>query len=556
MALVSLYCAVCGMPNSPQNRVCSRCAAPLPFSPSPQVGQARASSQARGGNMAPDTVLKQRYVIMERLGRGGMGAVYKAADTELGSAYRAVKEMRRAYSHPQDPPDGAADAFRREALMLADLRHQSLPRIYDHFQYQGSWYLVMDYIEGTNLEDYLKVKGGKLAVVEVLEIGILLCNVLEYLHTRQPPVIFRDLKPANIMRTRDGHIYLIDFGIARIFKSGQAKDTSVFVSYGYAAPEQYSGIQTTPLADIYGLGATLHQLISGDDPAKMPLPWAFKPLHLGDQFSAAGLGRLIMQMLEMEPGKRPSSVTKVKQELQRIAAGRSTVVIPAYNVPSNVRPPASAIAPHAPLGTVLCTYSGHTAHVLGLSWSTDGKWIASAGSDKTVQIWDTSSGKNVQTYRRHTFVVQAVAWSPDERYIASAGDDRTVQVWNANTGELVLAYQGHSGYVTMLAWSPDSSSIASASSDRTIQIWDAIKGRRRLTYRGHPGTLSAMAWSPDGANILSTSWVQERDKQGIPHHRTVIAVWSALTGEAYAFQTPQPLSVASINSLSWSPDGK
>ncbi|HET8844957.1 MAG TPA: serine/threonine-protein kinase, partial [Ktedonobacteraceae bacterium] len=255
MALVSLYCAVCGMQNSPQSRLCSRCAAPLPVSLSPPAGQG--GTMAQPVSMVPDTMLKQRYVILERLGRGGMGAVYKAADTELGSAFRAVKEMRRLYLHPQESPEEATEAFKREALMLADLRHQSLPRIYDHFHEQGHWYLVMDYIEGANLEDYLKAKGGRLSIAEVLEIGLQLCNVLEYLHTRQPAIIFRDLKPSNIMRTRDGHIYLIDFGIARIFKKGQAKDTSVFVSYGYAAPEQYSGLQTTPQADIYSLGATL-----------------------------------------------------------------------------------------------------------------------------------------------------------------------------------------------------------------------------------------------------------------------------------------------------------
>src|SRR5205085_2594150 len=108
----------------------------------------------------------------------------------------------------------------------------------------------------------------------VLEIGIQLCTVLDYLHTHQPPIIFRDLKPANIMRTADNHVYLIDFGIARHFKPGKAKDTIPLGSKGYAAPEQYGKAQSTPQSDIYGLGATLHQLLMGDDPSLTPFRFA------------------------------------------------------------------------------------------------------------------------------------------------------------------------------------------------------------------------------------------------------------------------------------------
>ena len=120
--------------------------------------------------------------------------------------------------------------------------------------------------------------GGKLPIEKVLNIGIQLCAVLDYLHTRQPPIIFRDLKPANVMLTADGHIFLIDFGIARHFKPGQAKDTSALGSSGYAAPEQYGKMQTTPRADLYALGATLHQMLTGNDPSDAP--FHFAPLQL------------------------------------------------------------------------------------------------------------------------------------------------------------------------------------------------------------------------------------------------------------------------------------
>jgi serine/threonine protein kinase len=560
------------------------------------------------GPTPSNTLLKQRYRIVERLGRGGMGSVYKATDTELGHALRAVKEMSQAYANQEDLPS-FSEAFKQEALLLATLQHHHLPRIYDHFHEQGRWYLVMDYIEGFNLDEYLRLKGGSLPLLEALGIGMQLCTVLDYLHTHTPPIIFRDLKPANVMRGRDGHIYLIDFGIARIFKSGQARDTSVFVSYGYAAPEQYGLVQTTPQADIYSLGATLHQLISGSDPGKMPLPWAFAPLRLSAAVSATGLNKLISSMLDVNPAQRPSSAAWVKQELQRIAMGRSTTGAPV--ITSRLRTPATAQQPavqftpqksavqahvsqaarpaaqlpqasqaqqaappsvalvsspqapapsstHTPpvLGTVIARYEGHSGHILGIDWAPDGQRVVSVSADQTARVWHAATGQHLATFDKHTYVVQAVAWSPDGQYVASAGDNNTVQVWNATSGEPVFAYQGHTGYVTMLAWSPDGSELASGGSDRTVQIWQPATGRRRLTYRWPVGVLTALAWSPDGATVLLITRRQERNKQGNPLHKTAITVFSTTNGEDLDLPTPEALSMGTLAALAWSPDGQ
>src|SRR6266513_3673989 len=199
----------------------------------------------------------------------------------------------------------AIEAFKREAFLLAGLTHPNLPRIYEQFNDSGRWYLVMDYIEGETLETYLNKMGGKLPIEKVLNIGIQLCSVLDYLHTRQPSIIFRDLKPANVMFTTGDHIFLIDFGIARHFKPGQAKDTTALGSSGYAAPEQYGRTQTTPRADIYGLGATLHQMVSGNDPSDTP--FHFTSLQLLNHPILSQLEKLIMQMLEMDAIKRPDT---------------------------------------------------------------------------------------------------------------------------------------------------------------------------------------------------------------------------------------------------------
>jgi len=244
MAISSpFFCDSCGAANRPQAAFCYACGQPLQTS-------GGMKSSATTGLLAYNHLLKQRYRIIGPVGKGGFGAVYKAADLQFGNRQVAIKEMSQGSLSPQEIVE-ATEAFKREALLLAGLTQPNLPRIYEQFTDRGRWYLVMDFIEGETLEEHLgKIKWGKLPVEKVLEIGVQLCMVLEYLHMRQPAIIFRDLKPANVMLTVHGHIYLIDFGIARHFKPGQAKDTTALGSTGYAAPEQYGKAQTTPRADI------------------------------------------------------------------------------------------------------------------------------------------------------------------------------------------------------------------------------------------------------------------------------------------------------------------
>jgi serine/threonine protein kinase len=262
------------------------------------------------------TLLRQRYHLLSQVGKGGFGIIYKAVDTRLGNRIVAIKQLNRK-SIAAHKYTAAIEAFKREALILAHLVHPNLPRVYDFFSEGGCWYLVMDFIEGETLEAYLYRWGGKLPLEQVLQIGIRLCTVLQFLHTRPSPIIYRDLKPANVMLTRDGYFYLIDFGIARFFKPGQAQDTAVFGTPGYTAPEQYGQAQTTPSADIYSLGATLHRLLTGQNPKETP--FHFAPLHLANRSPAADLEHLIGRMVDMDADKRPATVQIIKQQLQQIA---------------------------------------------------------------------------------------------------------------------------------------------------------------------------------------------------------------------------------------------
>ena len=312
------YCTRCGAANQAQDAFCFACGQALQVpTASQQYPIAGSATNTSTGLLTPNLLLKQRYRIIGPLGKGGFGAVYKAEDVQLGNRLLAVKEMGQSSLSQQEIME-AAENFKREAHILAALKHPNLPSIYDHFSEGGRWYLVMDFIEGETLEEHLsKEPEGHLSVEETLQIGIQLCIVLSYLHSRQPPIIFRDLKPANIMVIPEGHLYLIDFGIARHFKPGQTRDTIAFGSAGYAAPEQYGKAQTTARSDIYSLGATIHQLLTGIDPSHTP--FQFTSLQLQSQPIPLGLEPLILQMLDMNESKRPASMVAVKQELQSIS---------------------------------------------------------------------------------------------------------------------------------------------------------------------------------------------------------------------------------------------
>ena len=306
------FCEKCGAANQAGTETCFACKESL------QAAAAQAELHQRNG---PGFLLNVRYLIISQVGMGGFGAVYKAKDIQSGDRPVAIKEINLHGLKAQQVIE-ATDTFNREVMLLASLTHPNLPRLYDHFTDAQHWYLVMDFIEGETLEEYLqKIRDGYLPLHDVLDIGIQLCTVLDYLHTRQPAIIFRDVKPANIMRTPRGHLYLIDFGTARQFKAGQAKDTIALGSPGYAAPEQYGKAQTTQQSDIYSLGVTLHQLLTGNDPSENP--FRLPPLRSSHASLPAELETLLTQMLDLVAGQRPASVAAVKEELEHIAFQQS-----------------------------------------------------------------------------------------------------------------------------------------------------------------------------------------------------------------------------------------
>jgi predicted Ser/Thr protein kinase len=212
------------------------------------------------GRLERRTLLHKRYMILRTLGQGGMGAVYQAKDIRRKSMC-AIKEMSLSMV-PAEDREQAIQNFETEATFLSGLSHPNLPTFMGRFTEGTRHFLVMEYIDGTTLEGYLESNNGPFPERRVLGWARQLCDVLAYLHNQPTPIIFRDLKPGNIMITRDGHIKLIDFGIARFFRQSGSQDTQLLGTPGYAPPEQYGKAQTDERSDIYSLAVTLFHLMT------------------------------------------------------------------------------------------------------------------------------------------------------------------------------------------------------------------------------------------------------------------------------------------------------
>lgn len=207
------------------------------------------------------TVIDGKYEILKEIGHGGMSTVYLAMDKRLNKQW-AVKEIRKKGSGKND--EIVVNSLLAEANLMKRLDHPALPRIVDIIDNGITIYVVMDYIEGESLDKILSEYGAQ-PEERVVEWAKQLCDALSYLHSQKPPIIYRDMKPANVMLKPEGNIKIIDFGIAREYKEQNLSDTTVLGTKGYAPPEQYSG-QTDPRSDIFALGMTMHHLLTGIDP--------------------------------------------------------------------------------------------------------------------------------------------------------------------------------------------------------------------------------------------------------------------------------------------------
>jgi len=409
--------------------------------------------------------LFKRYLIQEVIGVGGMGSVYRARDLHFPNVVKLVAVKEMVISAP-DPVvrQTIVQNFEREANLLATLSHPAIPRIYDYFSSDDRSYLVLEYIHGKDMEEVISDTNGFLTEEQVLTWGIELCDVLSFLHTHKPdPIIFRDMKPSNVMIDHNGDVKLVDFGIAKTFQSGQ-KGTMIGTE-GYSPPEQYRG-EATPLADLYALGATLHHALSRRDPRMEP-PFSFseRPLRKINPSVSVELEDVIETALQYNPEDRFPSAADMKDAL--MASARKTGIL------SKVTTSISQASGIKPLWTFKCEdeirstplnyqntiFIGSYDNNLYALNAADGKFVwkypTDAGivskpvafegniffgsEDQRLHVVSARSGKVVWTYYTSGPVRSSVRIAEGHAFIGS--DDCYLHAVNLNTGRLVWKFE-------------------------------------------------------------------------------------------------------------------
>jgi outer membrane protein assembly factor BamB/tRNA A-37 threonylcarbamoyl transferase component Bud32 len=485
--------------------------------------------------LATGTVLQGRYIIEDVLGVGGMSVVYHGRDNRFKDVVRscAIKEMY------QRSPDSktrmlSLKFFEREAGMLATLNHPAIPKVYDFFEEGERVYLVLELVPGMDLEAVQEAASKPLSEKQVGNWAVQICDVLEYLHSHTPePIVFRDMKPSNIVVMDDDRIVLVDFGIARLLDRDNRKGTMIGTE-GYASPEQFRGVAES-VSDIYSLGATLHQLLTNTDP-RMETPFTFheRPIRVLNPSVSPEMEAVVTRALEYDMTARWQSAAEFKQALLSVpgiagvvpadvAAGigmpsiatdrsTSTELIWNFNCEDEVR---SSPCVHSGLVFVGC-YDTNLYAVDAARGEFRWKYPTEGGINSSPDVWEdlvftgSEDGKIYaldlrQGRLRWTFRTdKSVRSSPrvQDRVIFIGSDDQHFYALDGLRGTMIWKYR---------AWEPFRSSacvidsmIYIGCSDGHVYCLDIRSGRLRWKQKTQQAVVSTPVYS-DGLVFVGST---------------------------------------------------
>jgi outer membrane protein assembly factor BamB/tRNA A-37 threonylcarbamoyl transferase component Bud32 len=410
--------------------------------------------------------LTERYQIEGVVGVGGMGAVYRARDLRFtATRIVAVKEM---INQARDSAlrETIVKNFEREANILASLNHFSIPKIHDYFTINDRSYLVMEFVQGNNLETILTQTQGFLPEAQVVTWAIEACDVLQYLHTHEPePIVFRDMKPANIMITPGNHVILVDFGIAKTFEANQ-KGTMIGTE-GYSPPEQYRG-EATPQVDIYALGATLHHVLTRVDPRIEP-PFTFheRPVSKYNSAVTIELETIINTALQYNAADRFATSSDMKEAM--ITVARKTGLLTSQAMATSAITPSNSIQP---------IWSFECEDEIRGTATYDNGIIYVGAYDNNLYALNAASGEFIWKHATEGGVVSKPAIHDRNIYFGS--EDNRFYVVSPRSGNIVWSYYSEGP----IRSSPHISErhVFIGSDDNHMHVINANSGRRALKF--------------------------------------------------------------------------
>lgn len=488
-------------------------------------------------------LLAQRYRAIKPLAQGGFGRTLLAEDEYKPSKPQCV--IKQFYPQGQNNSGKAAELFQQEAVRLDELgKHPQIPELFAHFEQDNRQYIVQEFIDGQNLAEEL-AQTGVFREKQICNLLGDLLPLLQFIHEGQ--VIHRDIKPENIIRRRsDGRLVLVDFGAAKYATGTALGKTGTYIgAAGYTAPEQLFG-KALFASDIYSLGVTcIHLLTDIESPElydaiENAFVWRN---YLPNNPVSDKLGRILDKMTHSMVKQRYQSASEVMQDLE---ISEATSVEAVALSPTVQTPPKIADQNIS----LVATLQGHSAQVLSVAFSPDGKTLASGSGYKDknncLKLWDVDARQEICTIKEHSGGVSSIAFSPDGRTLAFDKSD-TIKLWNVSTGQEISHLKGHSTqsvYIELifsLAFSPDGKILASGSKDWTIKLWEVNTGREISTLKGHRKYINSVAFTPDGKILASGS----KDK--------TIKLWDVSSGREITTLWQHSYGVSSV---AFSPDGK
>lgn len=375
-----VYCPGCGYVAPSTARFCVKCGASIAGAPpvSGPIPGPLSGTTSIAASQSPSAIklCAGRYTDVVPLSdRGGMGLIFRARDSNRGNQPCVIKQLR--------PDPGLDEAlFQREAALLALLRHPHIPACWDAFSEQGAHFLVSDLIEGRALQDVIE-QDGNASESDVIRWGIHLCDALVYIHSQQPPIVHRDIKPDNVIITPEGNAVLVDFGIARRYEAGR-QDTMKIGTWGYLPPEQKAG-RTEPRSDLYALGGTLYFALTGNDPQLMnimdiTLQWrkgvSFPPVRSANPLVSAELETILLQATRVAVEERYPSARALLDDLRQLSARQQTRPCPYCQQLS-------------PISAKHCGSCGKALTVQGLARPTPQPWSSFRGNVARTGVSET-----------------------------------------------------------------------------------------------------------------------------------------------------------------------